>query len=889
MPIKKTDLFNAKAFRQSLASQENSLPLFRNALRSGHDALKQQYHQGAKPEDIVHGNAWLVDQLIILAFQQHLHLLPQENQVSLIAVGGYGRGELHPASDIDLMLLLHSNLGASVNIFVETLIRFLWDIGLEVGHSIRTIKECVQEAKKDITVATNLMETRLLQGDQSIFEKMQAATGPAKLWPSRKFFAAKWEEQIQRHHRFDDTGYNLEPNIKEGPGGLRDIQMISWVTQREFGTASLDELIEHGFLTKDEYRSLIKGRNYLWQVRNGLHFLAGRREDRLLFDHQRALAAEAGFEDKPGNLAVEQFMKKYYRTIKELSLLNEILLQHFEEAILARGKPRTRPINRRFQAHGNFLETTNDKVFERSPWAMLELFLVLQQQPNLKGVRAQTIRQLRHNLHRIDKKFREDLRCRSLFIEILRQPHGITHELRRMNAYGVLGAYLPPFGRIVGQMQHDLFHVYTVDEHILFVLRNVRRFTVPEYSDEFPLASSIIRSLVKPERLYIAALYHDIAKGRGGDHSELGEKDARKFCEQHALSEYDTRFVCWLVRNHLVMSMVAQRQDIQDPNVILDFAQKMGDREHLDNLYLLTVADMRGTSPKVWNEWKRGLLTQLHQETTRMIRRGFGKAIDVDEHVREIKTEAAEILESRHISRSRVSRIWDQMDDDYFLRHNPRSLAWHAEEIAHALVTDLPVVAVTSDPDVGGTEIMIYTTDKVGQFSEITGAIDKLGLSVVDARLHPARNGYLITTFIVLDMNGNAISDKRELKELKRNLHEDLLAVHGPQARPQARLSRQQKHFPVQTRINFSPSANSLQTVLEVSTQDRPGLLHQIAVALAANQLNIATARIATYGERAEDIFFVTDRNGNPVNDTSVQQEIENQIRHRLDAQINPS
>ena len=884
MAIKKSDLFDAKRFAKSLENSDNVLPLFRNALRDGREQLKQEYLAGAKAEDIVTSNAWLVDQLIVRAFKHHLHLLPENNQVSLIAVGGYGRGELHPASDIDLMLLLHRNLGESINLFVETFFRFLWDIGLEVGHSVRTLKDCVQEAKKDITVVTNLMETRLLHGDPVMLEKMQQATGPAKLWPSRKFFAAKWEEQIQRHHRFDDTGYNLEPNIKEGPGGLRDIQMISWVTQREFGTASLDELIEHGFLTQNEYRTLIKGRNYLWHIRNGLHFLSGRREDRLLFDHQRALASAAGFHDKPGSLAVEQFMKIYYRTIKDLSLLNEILLQHFQEAILARGKPRIRPLNRRFQAHGDFLETVNDKVFERSPWAMLELFLILQQHPKLKGVRAQTIRLVRENLHRIDKSFRQDLRCRSLFMEIMRQPHGITQELRRMNAYGVLGAYLPVFGRIVGQMQHDLFHVYTVDEHILFVLRNVRRFTVPEHTDEFPLASSIIRKLVKPERLYLGALFHDIAKGRGGDHSDLGEKDARKFCEQHGLSEYDTRFVCWLVRNHLIMSMVAQRQDIQDPDVILEFARQMGDKEHLDNLYLLTIADMRGTSPKVWNEWKRGLLTQLYHETARMIRRGFGNPIDVDEHVRELKQEAMDILAtSQMVPESRVLNFWRQMDNEYFLRHNARSLAWHAREIATSVIADLPLVAVTLDPDVGGTEIMVYTIDRPGQFSLITGAIDQCGLSVVDARVHPTRHGYTIVTFIVLDTNGNAISGRREIEDLQKALQSELSEEREVAPRIEKRLSRQQKHFPVETRINFSPSANGLQTIVEVSAQDRPGLLHHIALALAACQLQIVTARIATYGERAEDIFFVTDRNGETVDDTVAQHEIEKQIRQRLD------
>jgi [protein-PII] uridylyltransferase len=883
MTIKKSDLFDAKAFTKSLQDSDNVLPVFRNSLRAGREHLKQEYHAGARAEDIVTSNAWMVDQLIGRAFEHHSQLLPEPDQVTLIAVGGYGRGELHPSSDIDLLLLLHRDLGEAVKPFVETFFRFLWDIGLEVGHSVRTLKDCVLEAKKDITVATNLMETRLLQGDSAMLAKMQQATGPAKLWPSRKFFAAKWEEQIQRHHRFDDTGYNLEPNIKEGPGGLRDIQMISWVTQREFGTASLDELIEHGFLTKDEYRALIKGRNYLWHIRNGLHFLSGRREDRLLFDHQRALALAAGFQDKPGSLAVEQFMKIYYRTIKELSLLNEILLQHFQEAILARGKPRTRALNRRFQAHGDFLETVNDKVFDRSPWAILELFLILQQHPKLKGVRAQTIRLVRTNLHRIDKNFRQDLRCRSLFMEIMRQPHGITHVLRRMNSYGVLGAYLPVFGRIVGQMQHDLFHVYTVDEHILFVLRNVRRFTVPEHHDEFPLASSIIRKLVKPERLYIGALFHDIAKGRGGDHSELGEKEARKFCEQHALSEYDTRFICWLVRNHLMMSMVAQRQDLQDPDVILEFAQQMGDKEHLDNLYLLTVADMRGTSPKVWNDWKRGLLSQLYHETTRMIRRGFGKAIDVDEHVRDLKQEALDMLATSHVPETRVLNFWQKMDDEYFVRHNARSLAWHAQEIATAVVAELPLVAVTMDPDVGGTEIMVYTIDRPGQFSVVTGAIDKCGLSVVDARVHPTRHGYTIVTFVVLDTNGKAVSDRREIQELQKALHGELSQEQEETPRTEVRLSRQQKHFPVETRINFSPSANGLQTIVEVSAQDRPGLLHQIALALAACRLQIVTARITTYGERAEDIFFVTDRNGEPIADAATQHEIEKQIRQRLD------
>ena len=475
---------------------------------------------------------------------------------------------------------------------------------------------------------------------------MQTKTGPEKLWPSPKFFAAKLAEQRARHARFEDTAYNLEPNIKEGPGGLRDIQIIAWVTQRHFGSARLHDLVALEFLTEKEYRTLERGRRLLAQLRCGLHYLAERREDRLLFDHQRTLATDMGFRDKSGIRAVELFMKRYYRNVKELALLNEILLQHFQEAILQRGKAKIRPLNRRFQAHGDFLEVTRRNVFERAPFALLELFLVLQQHPELKGVRAATIRLLRENLHRINTRFRNDLACRSLFMEILRQPRGITHELRRMNAYGVLGAYLPVFGRIVGQMQHDLFHVYTVDAHTLFVVRNLRRFTVPDYRHEFPLASELIQHVVKPERLFLAGLFHDIAKGRGGDHSELGEHEVISFCRRHGLSDYDTRFIAWLVRRHLLMSHVAQREDIHDPEVVLRFARQVGDAERLDHLYLLTVADMRATSPSVWNVWKDRLLTELHAATLRVLRRGLATPMDVEARIAGLQAEAQQLSRS---------------------------------------------------------------------------------------------------------------------------------------------------------------------------------------------------------------------------------------------------
>jgi [protein-PII] uridylyltransferase len=856
----KDSVFNSREFDHALTAADKPLPLFRAALQAGRENLRQRFFGHGGATMLVTAHARLIDQLIVRAWNRHLPLLPPGFRAALVAVGGYGRGELHPASDIDLMVLLEKDRPAKVQPFVEALIRFFWDMGLEVGHSVRTLKDCVRESKDDITVATNLMESRLLDGDAALFRKMCQMTHASKIWPSRKFFAAKRQEQIQRHHHFHDTAYNLEPNIKDGPGGLRDIQMISWVTQRHFDTASLHDLVRPGFLSEEEYRTLIRGRNFLWHVRAGLHYLAGRREDRLLFDHQRDLARHFGYKDRPGFLAVEQFMKRYYRTVKDLSLLNEILLQHFEEAILAHGRIKVRPLNRRFQSHHGFLEVSHPRVFERAPYALLEMFLLMQQHPELKGVRAGTIRLVRANLHRIDNKFRKDLACRSLFMEIMRQPHGITHELRRMNAYGVLGAYLPAFGRIVGQMQHDLFHVYTVDAHSLMVVRNLRRFTLPEFRDEFPLASELIQKLVKPERLYLGGLFHDIAKGRGGDHSELGEKEAETFCRLHNLSEYDTRFVCWLVRYHLLMSATAQREDISDPDVVLRFAQRVGDQEHLDNLYLLTVADMRGTSPAVWNTWKGRLLSQLHSATSRLLARGIAEPIDLEEHVADLRRSTLEKLQPSGIPETAVQRFWQDLDADYFLPYDVESLAWHARMLAQAQASELPIVATRCTPELGGSEFLIYTPDRDDLFAVMTAGFDRLNLSIVDARIHTLRNGFALDSFVVLDHTGQPVSDARALAQLQKAMRDQMLNPKPGREIQTSGLQRQLKHFPIETRVSFSPSPRGQLSIMEVTAQDRPGLLYQVALALKDCRINLVASKVATYGERAEDIFFVNSR-----------------------------
>lgn len=877
------DVFKPREFDHLLSETAPPLPLFRETLKSGRASLRRAFLDNrSAAHQIVAAHAWLVDQLLVRAWKLHLPKLNAGRNVALVAVGGYGRGELHPYSDIDVMLLLEKGDPGDTGEFAEAFVRFLWDMGLEIGHSVRTLKDCVRQAKEDITVATNLMETRLLHGEPELFERMRHLTRASRIWPSKKFFAGKLQEQITRHRNFDDTAYNLEPNIKEGPGGLRDIQMINWVTQRHFGTTSLHDLVERNFLSESEYRSLIAGRNFIWRVRCGLHYAAGRREDRLLFDHQRTLAIQFGYQDRHGILAVEQFMKRYYRAVKKLSLLNEILLQHFQEAILTRGRVRMKPINRRFQAHDGYVDVAHRRVFERAPYAIMELFLLLQQHSNLKGVRANTIRLLRENLHLIDKNFRADIACRSLFMEIARQPRSVSRELRRMNAYGVLGAYIPAFGHIVGQMQHDLFHVYTVDQHSLFVLRNIRRFSNSKYQQDFPLASELARHIVKPERLYLAALFHDVAKGRGGDHSTLGAEEAEVFCRLHDLSKYDTRFACWLVQNHLIMSWTAQRQDISDPEVVLEFARKVGDQEHLDNLYLLTVADMCGTNPKVWNAWKERLLSQLYSATARVLRRGFATPLDIEAHVGDLRAGALKIIGTKTLPHQAVNQYWEQFDSDYFLRYDAESIAWHATEIAMALPSRLPIVATRYHRELGGTEFLIYTPDRDDLFVILTAGFELLNLSIVDARIHTTRTGCALDTFVVLDNRGQPISDARTLSQMQKTMREQLLHPRPGRDLDSAHLPRQLRHFPIETRVLFSLSPNKQLTVMEVSAQDRPGLLHRVALALRHCKINLVAAKVSTYGERAEDIFFINTRDATPITGTAQLKQLEDDVYRRL-------
>ncbi len=857
--------FDDPALAAALAGAgPTAIKLFRDALKLANQQLKNDFLGGTPAHPLVTRRARLVDQLLQKIWPHWF--AAHTDDVALVAVGGYGRGELHPGSDIDLQILIEPDRREALRGQLEEFLTFLWDIGLEVGHSVRSVAECAEEAAKDITVATNLMEARHLAGTLSLYEAMREAVSPPRIWSSLAFFQAKLLEQINRHHKYHDTAYNLEPNIKEGPGGLRDIQVIGWVAKRHFGATTLHDLVDHRFLTEAEYQTLIEGQDFLWQIRFALHTLTCRREDRLLFDYQRSLADQFGYRDGGPSLAVEQFMKQYYRTVMELSRLNEMLLQLFEEAILYAAEPGApTPINKRFQSRKGFIEVVNEGVFKRYPFALLEIFLLLEQHQELKGVRAATIRLIRNHGHLIDDKFRNDLRHRALFMEILRQPRGVSEQLRRMNRYGVLAAYLPAFGKIVGLMQYDLFHVYTVDEHTLTVIRNLRRFTRLEYAKEFPLCSEIMQQHIpKQELLYLAALFHDIAKGRGGDHSELGEQEALHFCLHHGLSQYDARLVAWLVRRHLIMSMTSQRKDISDPDVINEFALTVRSPVHLNYLYLLTIADIRSTNPSLWNSWKDTLLLGLYTATMRVIRRGLDNHLDQAEHIAAMRAEARQLLQTYGNDEEIIERVWRDFPDDYFVRYNADEIAWHTQGIIQSAPAERPLILVRHQTKRGGTEIFIHTPIDDRLFARTTHALDQMGLNIVDARIIGSRDGLTLDTYIVLEDTGQPISNPYRIEDIFSKLRASLTGLdHEPSIT--RRQPRQFKHFAITTQVSFSVDERNQKTVMELMTIDRPGLLSRVGQALMECDVRLHNAKIATFGARVEDIFHITDHQNKPL------------------------
>ncbi|MGL4318777.1 MAG: [protein-PII] uridylyltransferase [Pseudomonas sp.] len=885
MPQMDPELFDRGQFQAELALKSSPIAAFKKALKQARDVLDGRFREGRDIRRLIEDRAWFADQILQEAWKRFDW--SEDADIALLAVGGYGRGELHPKSDIDLLILLDSADHETFRAPIEGFLTLLWDIGLEVGQSVRSVDECADEARADLTVITNLMESRTIAGPERLRLRMQQVTSTSQMWPSKDFFLAKRREQKARHAKYNDTEYNLEPNVKGSPGGLRDIQTVLWVARRQLATLNLHSLVKEGFLVDSEYSMLASSQEFLWKVRYALHMLAGRAEDRLLFDHQRKIADLLGFEDGDGKMAVERFMQKYYRVVMGVAELSDLINQHFEEVILRAGEiGPAQPLNSRFQTRDGYLEVTSPGVFKRTPFAILEIFVLMAQHPEVKGVRADTIRLLRDSRQLIDDDFRSDIRNTSLFIELFKSPQGIHRNLRRMNRYGILGRYLPEFGHIVGQMQHDLFHIYTVDAHTLNLIKHLRKLKWPELAEKFPLASKVIDKLPKPELIYLAGLYHDIGKGRGGDHSELGAVDAEAFCVRHQLPVWDSRLIVWLVQNHLVMSTTAQRKDLSDPQVIFDFAQLVGDQTRLDYLYVLTVADINATNPSLWNSWRASLLRQLYTETKRALRRGLENPLDREEQIRQTQSSAIDILVRGGIDQDDAEQLWSQLGDDYFLRHTAADVAWHTEAILQHPTSNGPLVLIKETAQrefEGATQIFIYAPDQHDFFAVTVAAMDQLNLNIHDARVITSTSQFTLDTYIVLDADGGRIGDSpARIKQIRDGLIE---ALKNPDDYPniiQRRVPRQLKHFAFAPQVTIHNDAQRPVTVLDITAPDRPGLLARIGKIFLDFDLSLQNAKIATLGERVEDVFFITDANNQPLSDPELCARLQDAIIQQL-------
>ncbi|WP_374568244.1 [protein-PII] uridylyltransferase [Ideonella sp.] len=797
---------------------------------------------------------------------------------ALLAVGGYGRGELFPHSDVDVLVLLpptmvHAADDPATHATLSGFITACWDIGLEIGSSVRTIEDCIAEARKDVTVQTALLESRFLCGSRRLFNAFRHAN--TEVMDARAFLRAKSLEMRQRHVKYEDTPYALEPNCKESPGGLRDLQVVMWVARAAGLGRTWSELAAKGLITAFEVKQLQRHEGTLKLVRARLHMVAGRREDRLVFDLQTAVAQSFGYEGDRGTRASEVLMHRYYWAAKAVTQLNQILMLNIEERVNGTEAVPMRPINARFLDRAGMLEVARDDLYTENPHAILETFLVYQQTPGIKGLSARTLRALYNARNVMDSGFRRDPVNRELFMDMLRQPEGQTHAFRLMNQTSVLGRYLWVFRRIVGRMQHDLFHVYTVDQHILMVLRNVRRFFVPEHAHEYPFCSQLAAGWDKPWVLYIAALFHDVAKGRGGDHSELGGTEVRRFCRDHGLDAADTELAEFLVRHHLTMSRVAQKEDLSDPDVITAFARQMGDARHLTALYLLTVADIRGTGPKVWNAWKGKLLEDLYRLTLRALGGGSPNA---DAEIEARKQEAQHILALHSALPGTEQPLWKTLDVSYFARHDATEIAWHARALWRHIETRVPIVRARPSPIGEGLQVLVFSPDCPDLFARICGYFDSAGFSIQDAKIHTTRAGYALDTFQVVNPNAEsqAASAYRDMISLVETQAAEALASTGVLPLPsRGRVSRRVKSFPIQPRVSLRPDERGQRWLLSVSTSDRSGLLYAIARVLGKHEINLQLAKVSTLGERVEDTFLVS---GPALQQPKLQLQIESEL-----------
>jgi [protein-PII] uridylyltransferase len=847
---------------------ESTCARLKRRLAENRATLRQRYLARNSAPELLREHRKLVDHTLKSVWQA----VAMPAGATLVAVGGYGRGQLFPYSDIDLLILLPRAADEAMAQTLEQFISLLWDIGLDVGHSVRTVAECTELAAQDITIQTSLLEARLLTGERKLFVQFEKEF--LRKLDVSNFTKAKRLEQEQRHVRYQDT--NLEPNIKESAGGLRDLQTILWISKAAGIGTRWSELVGREIITRREAALLRKHEAFLQNLRIRLHYLAQRREERLVFDVQTELGLQMGLRDTANRRASEHLMQRYYRTAIEISQLNTIVLQNLGALIAPPRNRAIEKINERFNSRNELLEASDEGLFRREPSAMLEAFVILQQRHDMKGMAAATLRALWRASTLINPEFRRAPRNRELFMQLLSSPSRVVRELRRMNRYGILGRYIPAFGRVVGQMQHDLYHVYTVDEHILNVVRNLRRFAVPELAHEFPLASRLMSDFEHPELLYLAGLFHDIAKGRGGDHSALGKVDALRFCREHGLPPADAQLVAWLVENHLVMSTTAQKQDLSDPEVISAFAARVGDDRHLVALYILTVADIRGTSPKVWNGWKAKLLEDLFWMTRRRLC-GDTNTRDSSLQLRQDAVKAK--LRLYAIKDAAAEKLWKQLDISYFLRHDVDEIAWHTRLLNYRVETPVPVVKARVSPAGEGLQVLIYVRDQKDLFARICSFFERTSYSIVDAKIYTTRHGYALDSFAILDPNNKKPQYRDLIGYIEYELGQRLTNQTPLEPPSRGRLSRQLKHFPITPEVRITADERGLYKVLNVIAGDRPGLLSRVGRCLVDYQINLYTAKINTLGDRAEDVFLI---NGAALSDPKTVIKFESDLVREL-------